>query len=769
MFLWVNEIQTINKLNMASKTNEKSLYEQVVSILDTLQGKTIPSYQGLYAFWQNPDTFLNASLYGQRLIAPKNEATTSVTTASCCGSAATSTEVTKNISPVKTEGCCSSQQDTTAPLDTKQNITASTSLTTTTGTADCWPSGGSGGGGGSVPSVKRSTQSGIIIGLKGQYPFDGTMFPRLLWDTENVATAAQIQTISNWIDADCPLTLEEEKTNKLQLVSLTNKSKLVALARGEMLHQQATVATNTSRESVNGLTVRKEISSLSPEELGIFREAINCMNQYNAYWQDDRSFDYWARIHTNSCQHGWEQFLPWHRLYLYFFEQKLQDYNPNITLPYWSWTDYAEANRTTFNNTQFDLGVIPDAYGCFLTAKGFDKLNTSKAPDGSALFSPKEITALANLTKKGTIFNSGLRFLKAAGIDYEIVNQNNTAIWSQKINVLYTVLKEVNPLWFPNRWPGALNGTAGMSQYPTKDDIKLILDLNSFAEFGGGSAYDHYFGALEKVHNGMHNFSGGTNPNYPDNNPAWAKIYQQLNLTPDPQNLDNPIYGWMTDNRTTAFDPLFWGHHSNVDRIWAQWQEQHNGTPLEMDAVMAPWTLTIKDAMSVQKLGYTYMRDSVFYKVSNAVGLTQFKAAPTQVSQQTLEAHRKTEIVLHKVQVGNLMNASIRVFLNSPDASADTPMSGNDNFVEQFSTFNGTCFGGPGHCNLPLQNTRTFDRRPLHNHEPRNYKIDATAAVQRLLNKGAKNITVQLVIVGLNGKPVENAVFIEGVSINFID
>ncbi|MCO6163487.1 tyrosinase family protein [Flavobacterium sp. NRK F7] len=755
---------------MASTKNQKAMYDQVVSILDTVQGNTIPSYQGLYAFWQNPEVFLNASLYGQRLIAPQDGLTTQTTASGCCGSSAPATHAPdKTMSPVKTEGCCGSQETATAPIDSQPKLTSSANLAAPKVTTDCWPSGGSSGGGGAFPTVKRSDQSGIIIGLKGQYPFDGIMFPKLLWDTTNEATAEQIQFIANWIDSGCPLTLEEEQTNKLQLVSTAKVSNLVALARGEMLHAQAQAPTNESKASVNGLTVRKEISSLTAEELETFREAINCMNQYNDYWQDDRSFDYWARIHTNSCQHGWEQFLPWHRLYLYFFEQKLQDYNPNISLPYWSWTDYADVNTNTFNNSQFDLGVIPDAYGCFLTAKGFEKLSTMKAADGSLLFSPKETTALASLTKKGTIFNSGLRFLKAAGIDYEIINQNNVAIWSPKINALYTVLKEVNPLWFPNRWPGSLNGTAAISQYPTKDDIALILDINNFADMGGGSAYDHYFGALEKVHNGMHNFSGGTNPNYPDNNKDWVKIYQKLNLTPDPQNLDNPIYGWMTDNRTTAFDPLFWGHHSNVDRIWAKWQEQHNGTPLEMDAVMAPWTLTVKEAMSIQKLGYTYMRDSVFYPVSNAVGLTQFKAAPAQVSQTTLQAHRKAEIVLHRVQMGNLQNASIRVFLNTPDASVDTPITDNPNFVEAFSTFNGSCFGGPGHCNLPLPNTRTFDRRPLHNHEPRNYKIDASDAVQRVLNNGAKNITVQLVIVGLNGKPVENAVFIEGVSLNFMD
>jgi tyrosinase len=44
------------------------------------------------------------------------------------------------------------------------------------------------------------------------------------------------------------------------------------------------------------------------------------------------------RFHQNHCQHGWERFLPWHRAYLYEFEQNLQDFVKDIMVPYWDWT-----------------------------------------------------------------------------------------------------------------------------------------------------------------------------------------------------------------------------------------------------------------------------------------------------------------------------------------------------------------------------------------------------------------------------------------------
>ena len=31
------------------------------------------------------------------------------------------------------------------------------------------------------------------------------------------------------------------------------------------------------------------------------------------------------------------------------------------------------------------------------------------------------------------------------------------------------------------------------------------------------------------------------------------------------------VGGAMSDVPTAAFDPIFWVHHSNIDRLWAEW------------------------------------------------------------------------------------------------------------------------------------------------------------------------------------------------------
>src|SRR5947199_2034994 len=51
-----------------------------------------------------------------------------------------------------------------------------------------------------------------------------------------------------------------------------------------------------------------------------------------------RNYNSWAQLHGDECPHSWSIFLPWHRMYLWEFEQALQDFVPTVTLPYWDWT-----------------------------------------------------------------------------------------------------------------------------------------------------------------------------------------------------------------------------------------------------------------------------------------------------------------------------------------------------------------------------------------------------------------------------------------------
>ena len=77
---------------------------------------------------------------------------------------------------------------------------------------------------------------------------------------------------------------------------------------------------------------------MTEAEVEKLRWAFRELYRLNKWPEDRRSYNNLALIHQNHCQHGWERFLPWHRVYLYEFEQALQDVCPGVTMPYWDWT-----------------------------------------------------------------------------------------------------------------------------------------------------------------------------------------------------------------------------------------------------------------------------------------------------------------------------------------------------------------------------------------------------------------------------------------------
>src|SRR5262249_50779164 len=93
----------------------------------------------------------------------------------------------------------------------------------------------------------------------------------------------------------------------------------------------------------------------------------------NKWPEDRRNYNNQALIHQNHCQHGWERFLPWHRAYLYEFEQALQDMCPEVTMPYWDWT------MPQYRPQKPEEGwIIPRALQCFLTEESLKHLQKVK-------------------------------------------------------------------------------------------------------------------------------------------------------------------------------------------------------------------------------------------------------------------------------------------------------------------------------------------------------------------------------------------------------
>jgi tyrosinase len=83
------------------------------------------------------------------------------------------------------------------------------------------------------------------------------------------------------------------------------------------------------------MRIRKDVDNLTDTEQ---RRLISALTQLKALPDPAANYVHFASIHGRSCPHGCELFLPWHRAYIYEFETALRRFEPDVTLPYWDWT-----------------------------------------------------------------------------------------------------------------------------------------------------------------------------------------------------------------------------------------------------------------------------------------------------------------------------------------------------------------------------------------------------------------------------------------------
>jgi tyrosinase len=84
------------------------------------------------------------------------------------------------------------------------------------------------------------------------------------------------------------------------------------------------------------------------------------------------------------------------------------------------------------------------------------------------------------------------------------------------------------------------------------------------------------------------------------------------------QQLHNRVHGWvggaMGAVPIAAFDPIFYAHHTMVDRIWRIWQARHSTAgppPGSFSVVLEPFPVTVGDIVSATVLGYDYVGSAV--------------------------------------------------------------------------------------------------------------------------------------------------------------
>ena len=693
-------------------------YEQVKQILDRAAGQNPADYNGRGRFWHLPlSQFLTVEIYGVRMIAPPEPAVHS---------------------------CCHH-----------------------------------GGEAGEAPASRRSARSGLIKGLRGQSPFDGSQFPPLLWGGQAVA-ATDINFIADWIDDGCP---ESDRQTSFELQGTPTEPVLVKISASnvEPAVRRFDVYEGSPNEYAHRygeIKQRMNIDCMADVEVEKFRWAFRELYRLNKWPEDRRSYNNMALIHQNHCQHGWERFLPWHRVYLYEFEQALQDVCPGITIPYWDWT------MAHYRPDRPECGsIIPPAYKAYLTKESITYLVKQAKPS-----LPEEVgeTLFREMVQPGLRYTSGTKFFAAVaemvGPEYAQGDYRERFI---------DALLAANALWYPLRYPAEyfdpttkqplpINRSIFHYHYPTPEDMAQIMALRTFRDFGGGSYYDDSFGFLDQnPHNTMHIWTGGQNPNQQtasasspgevasDRNRGVQVAGRRFHSRSDLYT--QPAVGDMLSNLTASYDPVFWPIHTNIDRTWHEWQQLNpHSLPKDLDAVLTPWSYTIADTLDMARFGYEYIKCAFLMPVGLETPVGRFVSQPINVPDPVRASFQQAEVRLHRVpQLPR--SCFIRVFLNLPDADASTPIE-DSHYAGYLAVFgHGSCIGGPGHCELPPSRSRQYDQRPRHHNTPRNHRVNVTRTAKRLIEAGASSLQITLVVIGADYREENDLLRLDSVSLDFLD
>jgi tyrosinase len=146
------------------------------------------------------------------------------------------------------------------------------------------------------------------------------------------------------------------------------------------------------------------------------------------------------------------------------------------------------------------------------------------------------------------------------------------------------------------QWSAPAREPAPNQPLPAIDDL---LNINTYEDFSS---------QLENVHDFIHGWVGGTDPNDPKTG------------------------GDMGIVATSAFDPIFYSHHAMIDRLWYLWQVRNgvnNIPPNYLAKPLSPWGLTVEGVLDVHALGYDYASSSAS---ATPAGATPAGAAPASAT-----------------------------------------------------------------------------------------------------------------------------------------
>lgn len=287
------------------------------------------------------------------------------------------------------------------------------------------------------------------------------------------------------------------------------------------------IGLGSSVSAESNLVVRKNIIDLTPTEKAAFINAIKTLKNTTLPGHQISIYDEFVAQHVAAMglmskdakgpaaghdgAHESSILLPWHREFIWRFEAALRSVDPHVSLPYWDWTN-PQALAAIFSDDFAGgngEGVTISIPNAGNFTGGAVVSGTFTAAEGWNLHPDLHITPDGK--PMGEVL---LRFMQLPPTDSYPVPQADVD------RILAT------------------------NDYDTfRQAIEGFIKLNPSSQPTTGVFMHNYF----------HSFVGGANFD-----PSVGR--------PEP-------LGTMASLASSIYDPVFWSIHANVDRLWAEWQQ----------------------------------------------------------------------------------------------------------------------------------------------------------------------------------------------------
>lgn len=377
------------------------------------------------------------------------------------------------------------------------------------------------------------------------------------------------------------------------------------------------------------LGVRPSVTRLSPEQRERFVRCVLWLKTQPSAYDPGQSglnaYDWMVRLHKQgfdahlsggSGVHMAPSFFPWHREYLRAFERELGrasqalGFAEPVLLPYWDWTDPAAAEvvfREDFmgGNGSGSSGSFPS--GPPATRSSPFRVRTG--PFATRDDRSSEFVVNTNAAVSGTSPQGPPRFYLQRSIATHRIFGGPTA----------------------SEAPAAVPTPDQVALLPTPEQIQHGLEMTLFDMAPWDNTVETNLPFLQRT--AFRNYMEG-----------HTGLLNVLSGEPFGDQLHGRVHLWIGGNMSSSSspnDPLFWLHHANLDRIWAEWQDRHGifNFPSEwhyLDATSTPVAVSAADPLWGFRTDAGYPRtvtslDTLEIRASGIRYDTQPEAGPASV------------------------------------------------------------------------------------------------------------------------------------------